>query len=105
MEHSLTQSGITVHLGHQVLADEIIARAPDVVIVACGSRPGTLSIPGIDLSHVISARDLYEKDLAIGNNIIIVGGGELGCETAYWLANSERKVTVAENRLVSNVKT
>ena len=78
------------------MADEIIARAPDVVIVACGSRPGTLSIPGIDLSHVISARDLYEKDLAIGNNIIIVGGGELGCETADWLANSERKVTVAE---------
>lgn len=96
LEHCLTQSGITVHLGLQAMADEIIARAPDVVIVACGSRPGILSIPGIDLSHVISARDLYEKDLLIGNDIIIVGGGELGCETADWLANSERKVTVVE---------
>jgi 2,4-dienoyl-CoA reductase-like NADH-dependent reductase (Old Yellow Enzyme family)/thioredoxin reductase len=96
LEHSLTQSGVTMHMGHQAMADEIIAREPDVVIVACGSRPGTLSIPGINLSHVISARDLYEKNLPVGNNIIIAGGGELGCETADWLAGSARKVTVVE---------
>ena len=96
LEHSLTHSEVTVHMGRQATAAEIIAQGPDVVVVACGSRPGTLPIPGIDLSHVISARVLYEKDLPVGNNIIIVGGGELGCETADWLANSERKVTVAE---------
>ncbi len=96
LEHSLTHSGITVHMGRKPLADEIIARAPDVVIVACGSRPGTLPVPGIDLPHVSSARDLYEKDLPTGANSIIVGGGELGCETADWLANPARKVTVVE---------
>lgn len=96
LEYSLSQSGVTVHTGHRAMADEIVAQVPDVVIVACGSRPGTLTIPGINLPHVINARDLYERDLPIGNDIIIVGGGELGCETADWLADSERKVTVVE---------
>jgi 2,4-dienoyl-CoA reductase (NADPH2) len=96
LEHSLTHSGVTVHLGHRPTVDDIIDRSPDVVIVACGSRPGTLAVPGIDLEHVINARDLYEQDLPIGSDIVIVGGGELGCETADWLADADRKITVVE---------
>ncbi|MFH1673696.1 MAG: FAD-dependent oxidoreductase [Pseudomonadota bacterium] len=94
--HSLDKSEVAVRLGHRADVSEIIALVPDVVIVATGSRPGRLSIPGVDSGLVAYARYVYEEKSAVGQKIVIVGGGDIGCETADWLAGPEREVTVVE---------
>ena len=96
LKHVLDKSGVKVRLGHQAEAAEIVSRAPDVVVVATGSHPGRLSIPGADSDLFTDAREVYEKKVDVGRNIIIVGGGDIGCETADWLAGPEREVTVVE---------
>jgi len=72
---------------------------PDTIIIAAGSRNCKLPIQGIDLPHVVQAADLLKNfSLAIGKkSALIIGGGDVGCETAYYLAcEKEMKVTVVE---------
>ena len=70
--------------------------APDVIIMATGSRPGLFPIPGIDSNLVTDVRKVYENRSAIRQKIVIIGGGDIGCETADWLADPETRVTVVE---------
>jgi pyruvate/2-oxoglutarate dehydrogenase complex dihydrolipoamide dehydrogenase (E3) component len=103
LKHCLEKSEVKVTLGCQAGVPEIIARAPEVVVVATGSRPGRLSIPGFDSDPVTDARKIYEKGLVVDQKIVIIGGGDIGCETADWLAGPEREVTVVE--ILPNVLT
>ena len=41
-------------------------------------------------------RSVYENLSVDGQKIVIIGGGDIGCETADWLAGPERQVTVVE---------
>lgn len=71
----------------------------DAVVVCTGARPLVPPIPGVDRAHVVQAVDLLRRPgLAAGaERIVIVGGGEVGCETAYLLAGElDRQVTVVE---------
>ena len=66
----------------------------DVVIVATGSKPRKLSIPGTDKVYTAEEVLLGKKDA--GSSTIIIGGGLVGCETALWLADQGKKVTLVE---------
>lgn len=96
LKHSLEKSGVKVRCGQPTDISEVVSTAPDVVIVATGSRPGLLPIPGIESDLVRDVRKVYENSSSIGQKIVIVGGGDIGCETADWLADSETRVTVVE---------
>ena len=96
LKYCLDNSKVTVHTGHRAGADEIISFAPDVVIVATGSREGGLDMPGINSDIVVFARDLYEQEYDLGRRVVIIGGGDIGCETADWLATPDRQVSIVE---------
>ena len=96
LKRSLDKSEVRVRVGHQADLAEIIALAPDVVIVATGSRSRRPPVPGISSDLVTDARQVYESRSVAGQKIVIIGGGDIGCETADWLAGPERKVTVVE---------
>lgn len=96
LKHRLDKSKVLVRSGHPTKVSEIMAKAPDVVIVATGSRPCLLDIPGIDSGLVTDARKVYEDRSVVGQKIVIVGGGDIGCETADWLAGPEREIAVVE---------
>jgi 2-enoate reductase len=79
------------------VSDKLIAREkPEIVIVATGSRPVSLELPGIHQDKVILASDLLTGKRPSGNSIAIIGGGLIGCEVALWLAKQEKKVTIVE---------
>jgi len=67
---------------------------PDVVIIATGSEPSIPNIPGIE--GAITADDLLLGKRDVGNDVIIMGAGLVGCETALHLAKQGKKVTVVE---------
>lgn len=96
LKAALAKTAVKVRLGHKAEASDIVALAPDEVIVATGSRPGRPAIPGIDSRMVTEARTVYEQGTVSGKKIVIVGGGDIGCETADWLASPEREITVIE---------
>ena len=63
------------------------------VIVATGSKPRKLNIPGFD--KTIEACE-YLNSKAAGNNVAVIGGGLTGCEIAYELALQGKKVSIVE---------
>lgn len=63
------------------------------VIVATGSKPRKLNIPGFD--KTIEACE-YLNGQAVGDNVAVIGGGLTGCEIAYELALQGKKVSIVE---------
>jgi pyruvate/2-oxoglutarate dehydrogenase complex dihydrolipoamide dehydrogenase (E3) component len=96
LKHSLAKSRVQVRLGQQAEVSYIVDFNPDVAIVATGSRPSLLNIPGINSEIVTDVRSVYEEKGAPGQKIVIIGGGDTGCETADWLAATGIEVTVVE---------
>ena len=93
LERQLELTGVDVHLGTKVTADDILALQPDVVICATGVKPAVLPIPGAE--RAISAKQALDG-AETGENVVIIGGGSVGIETAELLAAAGKKVTVVE---------
>jgi 2,4-dienoyl-CoA reductase (NADPH2) len=75
--------------------EEITKGKPDAVIVATGSTPIS-NFPGSQRENVVTAHDVLSGRKEVGNRVIIVGGGGIGCETAIFLAEKGKKVTLVE---------
>jgi 2,4-dienoyl-CoA reductase-like NADH-dependent reductase (Old Yellow Enzyme family)/NADPH-dependent 2,4-dienoyl-CoA reductase/sulfur reductase-like enzyme len=88
--------GIRVFLGRSATADLIRSEKPDVLIVAVGAVPFVPPIPGIDKDNVVWAGDVDTGKKAVGNNILLVGAGLTGLETALHLAQSGKHVTIID---------
>lgn len=54
----LERAGVRVRLGERATVDDVVAAAPDLVVVATGAVRERPDIPGADLPHVISGDDL-----------------------------------------------
>lgn len=66
------------------------------IIVATGSEPARIPIPGIDLPKVYTSDDLLEGDGKAFDSLIIIGGGVIGCEFASIYQALGCKVTIVE---------
>lgn len=94
--NQVKKSNVKVELGRCVSPEDIKNEGYDAVIVAVGSEPLIPPIPGIE--HTIHAIDVYGKEDTLGDNVVIIGGGQIGCETALHLARFGKKVTILEMR-------
>lgn len=91
--------GVNVKLGVEATPEMIKAEAPDVVFAAVGSDPIILPIPGAGNPNVVTAEQCFGNLDRLGRKIVVIGGGEVGCETALYLAMEGGKdVTVLEMR-------
>ena len=69
----------------------------DKVILASGSNPAMPPIPGLkESSKTCFAKDVLEGKVIPGANCVVIGGGQVGAETAHFLAQLLRKVTILE---------
>jgi len=66
----------------------------DAVILAIGSSPVVPPITGIE--HAMQATDVYDAIGKVGQKVVVVGGGLVGCEVGLHLAKNGRDVTVIE---------
>ena len=72
---------INVQLNCEVTPEMIRGTAPDAMILAVGSDDLILPIEGIE--NAVTAMDVYEQDFRnLGNSVIVLGGGLVGCEAA-----------------------
>lgn len=96
LRRMVERAPIAVRLGTEATPEMVHNEMPDAVIVAVGAEPICPPIPGIDLPHVHYALDLYADPSVLGENVVIVGGGLVGLETALHLSYSGRKVTIVQ---------
>ncbi len=76
-----------------------VTQSYDKLLIATGSNPIILPVPGYQLKGVISYRDINDVDLMLeaartGKHAIVIGGGLLGLEAAYGLLKQGMQVTV-----------
>jgi nitrite reductase (NADH) large subunit len=82
---------VTSRSGHKVAYDQLL--------IATGSDPVIIPVPGRDLPGVISFRDMKDVDTMVaaadaGGDAVVIGGGLLGLEAAHGLSLRGMKVTV-----------
>ncbi len=87
-ESELLRLDINVALSTRVSPAEVQKIAPDVVILATGSKQIRPPIEGIDLPHVVTAWDVLLKKVPVGQKVVVIGGGAVGIETALALAEA-----------------
>ena len=88
LEVQLRNSGAKVRLGQRMDRGKIRRGKPEVVIVATGAKPMVPDIKGVELENVVSAWEVLEGKVPVGREVVIIGGGAVGCETALHLCES-----------------
>lgn len=106
------ENGITLHLGKKVVdvdrrrrvvvAEDGTTAGYDRLLIATGSNPFILPIPGKDLPGVIAYRDIADTNAMIEaaktyRNAVVIGGGLLGLEAANGLMLRGMQVSVVHN--------
>ncbi len=86
----------------QVIADDGSRAAYDRLLIATGSRPFMLPIPGNTLDGVIGYRDIADTRLMLDSanrhrRAVVIGGGLLGLEAAHGLKLRGMDVSVVHN--------
>ena len=92
----IEKSNVKVCLKTEAAAEDIKEENYDVVLVAVGSEPLVPRISGIDGKNVVFAVDVYGNEDALAEDVVVVGGGEVGVETGIHLAEKGNKVTLVE---------
>ncbi|MFN3514485.1 MAG: nitrite reductase large subunit NirB [Phenylobacterium sp.] len=102
-------NGIALHAGRRVMAIDRASKRVEVeggealpydkLILACGSDPVRLPLPGAGLEGVVTFRDLDDVEAMVaaaerGGRAIVIGGGLLGLEAAYGLVRRGMGATV-----------
>jgi 2,4-dienoyl-CoA reductase-like NADH-dependent reductase (Old Yellow Enzyme family)/NADPH-dependent 2,4-dienoyl-CoA reductase/sulfur reductase-like enzyme len=94
LETQLQKIGVRVQTGKEATAAAVAESKPDVVVVATGVRTFTPDIPGLDKTRFVEAGDVLEGKVKVGDKVAIIGGELVGCETAEFLADRGKQVTV-----------
>lgn len=83
--------GIPVQFNTEVT--DISKLDADVVVVATGSKANVLPIPGAERAMDACT---YLNGAEVGNTVVIIGGGQTGCEIAYDLHRKGKKPVLVE---------
>lgn len=102
-------NGVTLHLGDPAVAIDRVRRRVrshsgieaeyDRLLLATGSNPLVLPVPGKDLAGVVTFRDLQDVNTMLEaarthKKAVVIGGGLLGLEAANALLKQGMQVTV-----------
>jgi 2,4-dienoyl-CoA reductase (NADPH2) len=79
--------GVNLVLGKKATAAEVLKNNFDVVAVAAGAVERTLDLPGAKESPipVYSASQVLLEEVMPGKNVVVIGGGSVGCEVAQFM--------------------
>lgn len=96
LEKRLEKAGVTVKLNTELTAEEAAKLNADVIMTAVGAKPIVPPIPGIDNEKVVTLDALHQTPPAIGQKVVILGGGLVGSECAIYLDGLGKEVTMVE---------
>lgn len=94
LQTQVDKLGVRVVCNKDASADEIVAYGADKVILATGAHSIVPPIPGIEHAEVSDVYLLGQKQP--GKDVVVIGGGLVGCETAAYMAETAENVTIVE---------
>ena len=94
------EAGVDIRLNTEATAELVQEIAPDAAIVATGSTPLILPIPGLAECGYVNAEDMLTGKQTAGKRVLIVGGGMVGAEAAEHLAERGHECDIVEMKHV-----
>lgn len=94
-KNELNCYGVDIRLNTEVDEETLKYLKADALIVATGSNARSLDFDGSNAGNVIFAHESYQRS-DIGQNVVVVGAGPIGMETAIWLSKKGKYVSVVE---------
>lgn len=89
----VTKLGVDVRRGEEFTPELLSSLKPDAVVLATGVEPFIPKIPGIEGKNVLLASQVL-NGAETGQRVAIIGGELVGCETALYLLEKGKKVTI-----------
>ncbi|MBI4222856.1 MAG: FAD-dependent oxidoreductase, partial [Planctomycetes bacterium] len=86
LEKQISKLKVTIKMGKEADLQTLEEEHPDAIIVATGGRPIMLNLPGIKGENVSIASSVLEGKITTGRDVVIIGGGTIGCEVALYVA-------------------
>lgn len=93
-ERTLAELNVPIHYNTTVTKESLNNYEKDVLIIATGSTPRTLSLAG--QNRMYKAEDILSGNVIPGERVAVIGGGLVGCELALDLVMKGRQVTILE---------
>jgi 2,4-dienoyl-CoA reductase-like NADH-dependent reductase (Old Yellow Enzyme family)/thioredoxin reductase len=90
------KSGVDIQTGVRVTDEMLEREAPEAVILAIGGRKTVPAIDGLDQPIVCDAWQVLNREKPAGKNVVVIGGGLIGMETADFLVDQGARVTLVE---------
>lgn len=95
-KNQLEKNGVHIHLNTEVTAEQIKEMQADEVVTATGAKANIPPIEGVTQENVITGVEALGERKPIGQKVLVIGGGQVGCEIAIWLREQGKEVTVVE---------
>ena len=92
----IRESGVKVELNRDLSAEDLKKLDADAVVVSTGASAKIPNIPGVHGANVTTAVDVLLGKAEIGQQVVVVGGGQVGCEVAYELLRAGKQVSLVE---------
>ncbi|MGN1037908.1 MAG: FAD-dependent oxidoreductase, partial [Mailhella sp.] len=95
-KRKLAALGVSIRLNTPLTKEIVDSEKPDAVLIATGSHGAVPPIKGREQSHVVFANDVLLGKVRTGKNVVVIGGGMVGVETADFLSAYGKNLTVVE---------
>jgi 2,4-dienoyl-CoA reductase (NADPH2) len=95
-QRQLEKLGVEIHVNESLEYRSGQKADHSALIIAVGAQPKMEPIPGLTEENSITAWDLFSKEPDVGETVVVLGGGLVGCAAAEYLFQKGKHVTMLE---------
>ena len=96
----LEKTGVNVKLDCEATPETVEDFKPDAVVIATGGLPRLPSeLPKPGSKKIVTAWDVLSGRIQVNGNVLVIGGGQVGCETADFITNPTNDMTPGADRV------
>jgi 2-enoate reductase len=92
----LKDLNVRILLNTEMTSDKIKSLGADAVVLTVGSSPVMPKVPGIDKNSVVTGTAALLGEKSVGDKVVVVGGGLVGCELAMEYGQQGKQVAIVE---------
>ncbi len=97
----MRKAGVKVFLDKEIDAWLVERIKPDIALIATGSTPAPLNVPGAEGGNVVQATDVLAGKVNVGDEVVVIGGRLVGLTAALFLAGKGKKVSVVTRNKIA----